>query len=198
MKRILLSVLPLVIPLALSAFTHLWNLTGFPSVYVDEGHYMRRAMHILHGLAPQENAQESFNRFQVIYDHPYFGQLFLAGVLGIVGYPLLSGASPLNNFNYNKTSKFLFIEDDFIWSILDPFIDVSKDQESSASQLPLIKLYNGTKIIATFRGNINDYNIEQYPYTSMKFNNQLTTTLSNIDEIKIRTNLVHNNNEPRN
>jgi hypothetical protein len=37
------SLLFLVIPIALSAFTHLWNPIGFPFVHGDEGHYLRRA-----------------------------------------------------------------------------------------------------------------------------------------------------------
>jgi 4-amino-4-deoxy-L-arabinose transferase-like glycosyltransferase len=71
------------IPLALSAFTHLWNPIGFPSIYVDEGHYMRRTMNLLEGLGPQESAKV----YQHPYDHPYFGQVFLASILGIFGYP---------------------------------------------------------------------------------------------------------------
>ncbi len=39
---------------------------------------MRRAMHVLNGQSPQEGS---------FYDHPLFGQMFLAGVLGSVGYP---------------------------------------------------------------------------------------------------------------
>jgi hypothetical protein len=39
---------------------------------------MRRAMHILEGLGPQES---------YFYDHPFFGQVFLAAILGIIGYP---------------------------------------------------------------------------------------------------------------
>lgn len=62
----------LLIPLALSAFTHLWNPAGFPDIFYDEGIYMRRAMHVMEGLGPQE---------ETFYDHPYFGQFFLAGSL---------------------------------------------------------------------------------------------------------------------
>ena len=68
----------LVIILALSAFTHLWNVTGFPEIFYDEGVYLRRAMHVLSGQGPQE---------AVYYDHPYFGQLFLAGIFYAIGYP---------------------------------------------------------------------------------------------------------------
>jgi len=73
------STLFLFIPLVLSAFTHFWNPIGFPSLYFDEGIYMRRAMHVLSGQGPQEDL--------TFYDHPYFGQLFLAAILGSIGYP---------------------------------------------------------------------------------------------------------------
>lgn len=66
------------IPLILSSFTHLWNPLGFPDIFYDEGVYMRRTIHVLDGLGVQE-------RF--FYDHPYFGQLFLAGLLSMIGYP---------------------------------------------------------------------------------------------------------------
>src|ERR687888_1056755 len=81
----------LTIPLVLSAFTHLWNPIGFPSVYVDEGHYMRRAMQVLNGLGPQETK----STYDQPYDHPYFGQLFLAAALRIIGYP--SSLNPAAN-----------------------------------------------------------------------------------------------------
>jgi tetratricopeptide (TPR) repeat protein len=69
----------LIIPCLLTAFTHLWNPTGFPNgPSNDEGIYIRRAMNVLIGQGPQES---------LLYDHPYFGQLFLAGVLGLIGYP---------------------------------------------------------------------------------------------------------------
>jgi hypothetical protein len=45
---------------------------------------MRRAMLVLDGSGPQESANSGYPR---TYDHPYFGQLFLAGLLGAVGYP---------------------------------------------------------------------------------------------------------------
>jgi len=64
--------------LAISGFTHLWNAAGFPDIFFDEGVYMHRTMHVLKGLGPEEGAY---------YDHPFFGQLFLAGVLGAIGYP---------------------------------------------------------------------------------------------------------------
>jgi len=71
-------VLLLAIPLSVSAFTHLWNPIGFPYIVGDEGHYIRRPLHVLDQLGPQEGAR---------YDHPYFGQLFLAAIFNIIGYP---------------------------------------------------------------------------------------------------------------
>jgi dolichyl-phosphate-mannose-protein mannosyltransferase len=68
----------LAIPLSLSAFTHLWNPIGFPYFVGDEGHYIRRSLQILEQFDPQETAR---------YDHPYFGQLFLAGLFKLIGYP---------------------------------------------------------------------------------------------------------------
>ena len=69
----------LLIPLSLSAFTHIWNPAGFPDIFFDEGVYVGRALHILAGLGPQET--------QDYYDHPFFGQIFLAEVFKLIGYP---------------------------------------------------------------------------------------------------------------
>jgi len=68
----------ILIPLLLSGFTHLWNPVGFPDIFFDEGVYMRRAMNVLQESSPQE---------AYLYDHPYFGQIILAGFLGTTGYP---------------------------------------------------------------------------------------------------------------
>ncbi|MBI3622615.1 glycosyltransferase family 39 protein [Candidatus Pacearchaeota archaeon] len=72
------SIIFLLIPLVLSAFTHLWNPVGFPDIFYDEGVYMYRAMNVLAGLGPQTNT---------FHDHPFFGQFFLAGALSLTGYP---------------------------------------------------------------------------------------------------------------
>lgn len=64
--------------LVVSGFTHIWNATGFPDIFFDEGVYMRRAMHVLSGLGPQES---------YFHDHPFFGQIFLASILGATGFP---------------------------------------------------------------------------------------------------------------
>ena len=78
-----LTLLWLIIPLLLSAFTHMWNPVGFPAFHVDESHYMRRAMQVMQGLGPQESKAT----YDYGYDHPYFGQIFLAAALSIVNYP---------------------------------------------------------------------------------------------------------------
>lgn len=68
----------LIIILCLASFTHLWNAANFPDIFFDEGVYMRRAMHILAGLGPQESP---------FHDHPFFGQIFLSTILGLIGFP---------------------------------------------------------------------------------------------------------------
>jgi len=76
-----LSFLFIVAPLFLSGLAHLWNPIGFPHGPVnDEGIYLRRAMNVVEGHGPQELSP-------LYYDHPYFLQLFLASVFGMVGYP---------------------------------------------------------------------------------------------------------------
>jgi len=65
-------------PLVLSAYTHLWNPVRFPDIFYDEGIYVRRAMNILDNGNPQE---------AYFYDHPFFGQIVLSGVLRMTGHP---------------------------------------------------------------------------------------------------------------
>jgi hypothetical protein len=77
----------IVIPLVLSAFTHLWNAAGFPELHPDESDYLRKSIHYLKGLGPQETSNDPIAYRNYPYTHPYFGQLFLAGLLGAVGYP---------------------------------------------------------------------------------------------------------------
>ncbi len=72
------TILFIAIPLVLAAFTHLWNPVGFPDVFYDEGVYMYRAMHLMSGGGLQ---------IDFFHDHPFFGQIFLAGALSLTGYP---------------------------------------------------------------------------------------------------------------
>lgn len=67
------------LPLIVSAFTFFWNIANYPSgPSNDEGIYIRRAMHTLSGFGPQES---------LLYDHPYFSQIFMAGVFSLINYP---------------------------------------------------------------------------------------------------------------
>jgi hypothetical protein len=77
----------ILIPLVLSAYTHLWNPTGFPSIHTDEGHYLRKAISTESGDGLQPQAR---------YRAPYFGQIFLAGIFSIIGYPSIVSAGDKN------------------------------------------------------------------------------------------------------
>jgi Dolichyl-phosphate-mannose-protein mannosyltransferase len=77
----------LFIPLGIACYTHLWNVTGFPFIDVDEGHYLRKAISTLEGEGFQPQ-----NR----YLSPYFGQIFLAGIFKTIGFP---------NFIVNDSSQ---------------------------------------------------------------------------------------------
>lgn len=68
----------LVIPIVLSSFTHMWNPAGFPDIIYDEGVYIKRALHLQSGLGPIESSY---------YDHPFFGQTFLAAFFLLIGFP---------------------------------------------------------------------------------------------------------------
>ena len=93
----------LIIPLVLSAFTHLWNPLGFPSFWYVEEIYLQRAMYVLHGLGTTDPS----TTYGHPYDHPYFGQLLLAGLLKIINYPdsLDLSASIPSSQNLNDSSR---------------------------------------------------------------------------------------------
>jgi hypothetical protein len=77
----------ILIPLVLAAVTHLWNVVGFPALHPDESDYLRKSVHYLKGFGPQETSNDPIAYPDYPYTHPYFGQLFLAGLLGVTGYP---------------------------------------------------------------------------------------------------------------
>ena len=79
LNRNIRSIAIVTVPLVLSAFTHVWNPIGSPDIHDDEGHYIRRALHVSEGLGAQEKEKG--------YDHPFFGWLFLGSMFSIVGYP---------------------------------------------------------------------------------------------------------------
>jgi Dolichyl-phosphate-mannose-protein mannosyltransferase len=68
-----------VIPLAVVAFTHLWNPIASTTIHPDEGYYIGRSIHVSEGLGPKEDAAR--------YDHPYFGWLFLGSIFSVINYP---------------------------------------------------------------------------------------------------------------
>ncbi len=68
-----------IIAIVISSSVHLWNPTGFPTIHIDEGIYMLRAMHVLNGFGLKDDASS--------YDHPFFGPIFLAGFLSMIDYP---------------------------------------------------------------------------------------------------------------
>ena len=74
------------VPLALVAFTHLWNPIGSTTIHPDEGYYIGRSIHVSEGLGPKEDAAR--------YDHPYFGWLFLGSIFSIINYPDLTNPTP--------------------------------------------------------------------------------------------------------
>ena len=82
------SIVYLAIPLALVAFTHLWNPIGFPTIHPDEGYYIGRSIHVSEGLGPKEDTAR--------YDHPYFGWLFLGSIFSIINYPDSTNPTPGN------------------------------------------------------------------------------------------------------
>lgn len=71
----------IIIPLLLTAYVHMWNPLGFPvSPPYDESIYIRRTIEVLFNYSPQEG---------LLYDHPFFLQIFLAAIL----WPVLNSMS---------------------------------------------------------------------------------------------------------
>ena len=69
----------LIISLALSIFTYLWNPLQFPDVRYEDGTYIGRSLAMQPSVSiPQEG---------IPHDHPFFGQFFLGSILGLIGYP---------------------------------------------------------------------------------------------------------------
>jgi hypothetical protein len=71
----------------------------------DEGIYIRRAMHVLSGLGPQES---------LLYDHPYFSQIFMAGVFYIINYPNILNPT----FDSAESIKLIFFVPRMIMSMI--------------------------------------------------------------------------------
>ena len=65
----------LVVILTLSAYTHTWNPAGFPVLVSDESVYVKRGVGVL-------NNEILYGK----YDHPFFGQIVIAGFMHVAGY----------------------------------------------------------------------------------------------------------------
>ena len=100
----------LAVPLLLSGLVHLWNTTGFPTPTTDEGTYLGRAMNVLEGFGAQDPYYG--------YDHPYFGQLFMAAVFSIIGYP---DSFNISNYASAQTFETLFLVPRALMGILAVF-----------------------------------------------------------------------------
>jgi hypothetical protein len=111
-------VLFIALPLILSAYTHLWNPIGFPAVWVVEGQYMQRAMQVLEG----EGLHEPRNIFAHFYDHPFFGQIFLAGMLAATDYP--SSPTRTSSISINSIEMLYLVPRLFmgILAVIDTFL----------------------------------------------------------------------------
>ena len=77
LERINRSKLFLAVALLVSVFTSFYNILEFPSLTYDEGSYLGKAMYFLTTHNPQERSN---------YFNPYFGQIFLGGILWLAGY----------------------------------------------------------------------------------------------------------------
>ena len=119
----------IIVPLSLSAFTHLWNPVGFPAIYIDESHYLRRALQVLEGQGPQE----SLEVYDHPYDHPYFGQIYLAGLFALINYPESLNLSDVETIYSIQTLYFIPRLIMGILAVIDTFF-VFKIGESSYSR----------------------------------------------------------------
>jgi hypothetical protein len=109
----------LALPLILSAYTHLWNPVGFPAIWVVEGQYMQRALQVLEG----EGLHEPRSIFVHFYDHPFFGQLFLAGMLAATNYPS-SHSSDVSSISVSSIETLYLVPRLFIGllAVIDTFL----------------------------------------------------------------------------
>jgi hypothetical protein len=85
------AIIVTIIPIVLSAAIHIANPIGFPNFHVDEGTYLKQAVSLIRGDALAEGAP---SEHPDVYNHPYFGRLFLAALLQVVGYQHLISVPP--------------------------------------------------------------------------------------------------------
>lgn len=78
-------------------------------------------MHVLAGLGPQDPSSR-FDHSQETtssYDHPYFGQMLLAGIFSIIGYPNTNALADMNSAEDSFTVPRVLMG---IFSIVDTFL----------------------------------------------------------------------------
>ena len=68
--------------IALSAYTHMWDPAGFPILQGDESVYVKRGVGVL-----DREVLYARDDLHGLYDHPFFGQIVLAGFMYVSGYP---------------------------------------------------------------------------------------------------------------
>ncbi|HZO11479.1 MAG TPA: glycosyltransferase family 39 protein [Nitrososphaeraceae archaeon] len=90
----------LLLVLTISAFFHLWNPIGYPHLLDDEGIYTGAAVRLSEGSGPQDP--------EIGYLWPYFGEIFLAGIFSIIGYPT-------SMIHYNQLDILLSVE--ILWLV---------------------------------------------------------------------------------
>lgn len=88
----------LLIVLLISVFTSFYNPIQYPRFLYDEGSYIGKAMYLLVSHNPQEGSN---------YFNPYFGQIFLGGVLWITGYSNSSQILAYSNISQSVESLWL-------------------------------------------------------------------------------------------
>ncbi len=90
----------IIIPVSLAAFTHLWNPIGFPYPEFDEGIYMGRGLFFL--------KYQDFDEPIFTYDHPYFGNIFMATVFKLGSF-LDPNLFNISVYGYENSTLNLFI-----------------------------------------------------------------------------------------
>ena len=112
----------ILIPIILSSFTHMWNAALFPSFHIDEGVYIRRALHTLNGLGVQDPDSKFDHPQDTIssYDHPFFGQIVLASIFKIIDYPqsLISTSDKASTENLFSVPRLIM----GVFAIVDTFL----------------------------------------------------------------------------
>lgn len=112
--------------LLVSAFTHLWNPVGFPDIFFDEGIYMRRAVNLLDTGNPQEST---------FYDHPYMGQIVLAGFLKIVNFENITFTTEAESLKTLYLLPRIFMG---LLAILDTFLVYKIAQKQYGNNIAII------------------------------------------------------------